>query len=136
MVGELRKWKWVWRSEEVEEIEVNDMDKDKDEEWPHFAVLQHLAEEHQDALGALTITLDMLSTDFLAFQQDSWNLSVSILRAMEAIADELQRLNDLKEEMGKSKGKGKEKVKEEFRRLRTDNDRDMEMGRAGPSSLA
>ncbi|KAG6326578.1 hypothetical protein ID866_12512 [Astraeus odoratus] len=75
--------------------------------------------------------------DFLTFWQDSWNLSVSILRVMEAIADELQQSNDLKEEeMRKSKGKGKEKVKEEFRRLRTDNDGDTEMGEAGPSLLA
>ncbi|KAG6328681.1 hypothetical protein ID866_10409 [Astraeus odoratus] len=28
------------------------------------------------------MTLDMLSTDFLAFQQDSWNLGMSILRVM------------------------------------------------------
>ncbi|KAG6328193.1 hypothetical protein ID866_10896 [Astraeus odoratus] len=45
-VGELRKQKWVWRSEEVEEIEVVNVDKDEDEEWPHFAVPQHLTEEH------------------------------------------------------------------------------------------
>ncbi|KAG6326164.1 hypothetical protein ID866_12924, partial [Astraeus odoratus] len=74
----------------------------------------------------------MLSMDFLAFWQDSWNLSVSILRAMEAIADELQQSNDLKEEaMGK--GKGKERAKEEGpRRRMEDDDGDTEMGRAGP----
>ncbi|KAG6327386.1 hypothetical protein ID866_11702 [Astraeus odoratus] len=44
--GESRKWKWVWRSEEAEEIEVIDVDEDEDEEWLHFAVPQHLAEEH------------------------------------------------------------------------------------------
>ncbi|KAG6327599.1 hypothetical protein ID866_11490 [Astraeus odoratus] len=70
-------------------------------------------------------------------KQDSWDLGVAMLREMEAIADKLWRSNDLKEEeMGKSKGKGKEKAKEEFRRLRTDDDRDTEMGGAGPSSLA
>ncbi|KAG6327480.1 hypothetical protein ID866_11609 [Astraeus odoratus] len=137
MVGESRKWKWVWRSEEVEEIEGVNVDEDEDEKQLHFAVLQHLMEEHQDTLRALTMTLDTLSTDFLAFQQDSWNIGMSILRAMEAIADELQQLNDLKEEeMGKSKGKGKEKAKEEFRRSRMDDDGDMEMGGAGPSLLA
>ncbi|KAG6325690.1 hypothetical protein ID866_13399, partial [Astraeus odoratus] len=116
IVRELRKWKQVWRSEEAEETEVIDVDVDKDKE-------------------ALTTTLDILSTDFLAFQQDSWNLSMSILRAMEAIADELQQSNDLKEEeMGK--GKGKEKAKEEGpRRRMEDNDGDMEMGGAGPLSL-
>ncbi|KAG6327032.1 hypothetical protein ID866_12057 [Astraeus odoratus] len=134
-VGESRKWKRVRRSEEVDEIEAVDVGEDEDEERPHFVVLQHLAEEHQDALGALTTTLDTLSMDFLAFQRDSWNLGVSILRAMEAIADKLQRSNNLKEEaMGK--GKGKERAKEEGPRRRTeDDDRDMEMGGAGPSSL-
>ncbi|KAG6326718.1 hypothetical protein ID866_12371 [Astraeus odoratus] len=133
--GELRKQKQAWRSEEAEEIEVIEVDEDEDEEQLHFVVLQHLAEEHQDTLRALTMTLDMLSMDFLTFQQDSWNLGVSILRAMEAIADELQWSNDLKEEaMGK--GKGKERAKEEGTRGRMeDNDGDMEMGRAGPSSL-
>ncbi|KAG6327170.1 hypothetical protein ID866_11919 [Astraeus odoratus] len=137
-VGELRKRRWVWRSEEAEEIEVVNMDKDEDEEQPHFAVLQHLVEEHQDTLRALTTTLDMLSTDFLKFWQDLWNLGVATLRVIETIADELWRVNDLKEEeMGRSKGKGKEKAQEEFRRARTEDDNgDTEMGGAGPSSLA
>ncbi|KAG6328742.1 hypothetical protein ID866_10347 [Astraeus odoratus] len=135
--GESRKWKWVQRLEETEEIEVIDVDKDEDKEWPHFVVLQHLAEEHQDALRALMMTLDTLSMDFLEFWQDLWNLRVAALRAIETITNELWRANNLKEEeMGRSKGKGKEKAQEEFRRARTeDDDRDMEMGRAGPSSL-
>ncbi|KAG6327786.1 hypothetical protein ID866_11304 [Astraeus odoratus] len=62
---------------------------DKDEEWSHFAVPTHLTEEHWDALRALMTTLDTLSTDFLAFQWDSWNLSMSLLRVVEAVADEL-----------------------------------------------
>ncbi|KAG6327569.1 hypothetical protein ID866_11520 [Astraeus odoratus] len=134
-VGELRKWKRVQRSEEVDEIEAIDVGEDEDEEQPHFAVPQHLVEEHRDTLGALTTTLDMLSMDFLTFQRDSWNLGVSILRAMEAIADKLQQSNNLKEEaMGK--GKGKERAKEEGPRRRTeDDDGDTEMGGAGPSSL-
>ncbi|KAG6327640.1 hypothetical protein ID866_11449 [Astraeus odoratus] len=138
MVGESRKRKWAWRSEEAEEVEVINVDEDEDKEWPHFAVLQHLTEEHQDTLRALTTTLDTLSTDFLKFWQDSWNLGVATLRAIETIADELWRANDLKEEeMGRSKGKGKERAQEEFRRARMeDDDRDMEMGGAGPSSLA
>ncbi|KAG6326452.1 hypothetical protein ID866_12637 [Astraeus odoratus] len=135
MAGESRKRKRVQRLEEVDEIEAVNMGEDEDEEWPHFAVPQHLVEEHRDALGALTTTLDTLFTDFLAFRWDSWNLGMSILRAMEAIANELQQSNDLKEEaMGK--GKGKERAKEEGPRRRTeDDDRDTEMGRAGPSSL-
>ncbi|KAG6327490.1 hypothetical protein ID866_11598 [Astraeus odoratus] len=81
------------------------------------------------------MTLDMLSMDFLAFRWDSWNLGMSILRAMEAIANELQWSNDLKEEV-MGKGKGKERAKEEGPRRRTeDDDRDTEMGEAGPSSL-
>ncbi|KAG6326509.1 hypothetical protein ID866_12580 [Astraeus odoratus] len=108
----------VQRSEEAEEIEAVNVDEEEDEEQPHFAVPQHLMEEHRDALRALTTTLDTL--------------------VIETIANELQRVNDLKEEeMGRSKGKGKEKAQEEFRRARTeDDDGDMEMGRAGPSSLA
>ncbi|KAG6326618.1 hypothetical protein ID866_12471 [Astraeus odoratus] len=135
MVGEPRKQKRVWRSEEAEDTEAVDVGEDEDKERPHFVVLQHLVEEHRDALGALMMTLDTLSTDFLAFWRDSWNLGMSILRAMEAIADELQWSNDLKEEaMGK--GKGKERAKEEGPRRRTeDDDGDTEMGRAGPSSL-
>ncbi|KAG6327087.1 hypothetical protein ID866_12002 [Astraeus odoratus] len=121
--GELRKQKQVQRSEEAEEIEVVKVDEDEDEERLHFAVLQHLMEEHQDALGALMTTLDTL---------------VATLQAIETITNKLQRANDLKEEeMGRSKGKGKEKAQEEFRRARTEDDNgDMEMGRAGPSSLA
>ncbi|KAG6328186.1 hypothetical protein ID866_10903 [Astraeus odoratus] len=138
MVGESRKWKRVWRSEEVGEIEAVDVGEDKDEEQLHFAVPQHLVEEHWDALGALMTTLDTLSTDFLEFWRDSWNLGVATLRVIETIANELQRANDLKEEeMGRSKEKGKEKAQEELRRARMeDNDGDTEMGGAGPSSLA
>ncbi|KAG6327491.1 hypothetical protein ID866_11599 [Astraeus odoratus] len=44
-VGESRKQKQVWRSEEAEDTEVVDVGKEEDE-WPHFAVPQHLAEEH------------------------------------------------------------------------------------------
>ncbi|KAG6328412.1 hypothetical protein ID866_10677 [Astraeus odoratus] len=118
MAGELRKWKQVWRSEEAEETEVVDMDKDEDEE-------------------ALTTTLDMLSMDFLEFWQDSWNLRVAMLRAIEAIANELWRVNNLKEEeMGKSKGKGKEREEGPRWGRTEDKDRDTKMGRAGPSSLA
>ncbi|KAG6330020.1 hypothetical protein ID866_9069 [Astraeus odoratus] len=36
----------------------------------HFAVPTHLMEEHQDALGALMMTLDMLSMKFYKFQRD------------------------------------------------------------------
>ncbi|KAG6326267.1 hypothetical protein ID866_12822, partial [Astraeus odoratus] len=110
MVREMHKQKQVQRSEEVEEV--IKVDEDEDKEWSHFVVPTHLTEEHWDALRALTMTLDMLSMDFHTFWHDSWNLSISILRAMEAIADELQQLDSLKEEeMGK--GKGEEKAKEE-----------------------
>ncbi|KAG6328903.1 hypothetical protein ID866_10186 [Astraeus odoratus] len=109
---------------------------DKEEMWSHFTVPTHLMEDHQDALGALMTMLDMLSIDFLAFWQDSWTLGMEMLKAMAIIASELWRANDLKEEMGRSKAKGKEKAKEEGPRRRTeDNNRDMEMGRAGPSFL-
>ncbi|KAG6327458.1 hypothetical protein ID866_11631 [Astraeus odoratus] len=124
---ETQKRKWVQCSEEMENVEMVEVGEDDEEEevQSHFAVPPHLMKDHQDALRALTTTLDKLSMDFLTF----W--------VMEAIANELQRSNDLKEEeMRKSKGKGKEKAKEEFRRLRTNNDGDMEMGRAGPLSLA
>ncbi|KAG6326506.1 hypothetical protein ID866_12583 [Astraeus odoratus] len=118
VAGETWKRKWVQQLEEM--VEVGKDDK-KEEVQLHFAVPPHLVEDHQDALRALTTTLDKL---------------VAMLRAMKAIANKLQRSNNLKEEeMGKSKGKGKEKAKEEFRRSRTDDDGDMEMGRAGPSSL-
>ncbi|KAG6326519.1 hypothetical protein ID866_12570 [Astraeus odoratus] len=126
--------KQVQWSEETEDMEMIDIGKDDEGEevQSHFAVPTHLTEDHQDAPGALTTTLD-----FLTFWQDLWDLGVAMLRAMEAIANKLQRSNDLKEEeMGKSKGKGKEKAKEEFRRSRMDDDGDMEMGGAGPSSLA
>ncbi|KAG6326943.1 hypothetical protein ID866_12146, partial [Astraeus odoratus] len=118
-VGESRKQKQAWRLEEMEEIEVVDVDEEEDEERPHFAVLQHLAEEHWDALGALMTTLDTLSTDFLEF------------RVIETVTNKLQRANNLKEEeMGRSKRKGKEKAQEEFRRARMeDDDGDMEMGK-------
>ncbi|KAG6326964.1 hypothetical protein ID866_12125 [Astraeus odoratus] len=109
--GKITKRKWVQQSEEAEDMEIVEVGEDDEEEevQSHFAVLTHLMEEHWDALGVI-----------------------------EAIADELWRLNDLKEEeMGKSKGKGKEKAQEEFRRARMeDDDGDMEMGGVGPLSLA
>ncbi|KAG6326646.1 hypothetical protein ID866_12443 [Astraeus odoratus] len=141
MAGETHKWKWVWHSEEVEVKEVIDVDadedEDEDEEWSHFAVPTHLMEEHRDALGALTMTLDMLSTEFYKFWRDYWGFSTEVLKVMDTIMQELKRANDLKEEeMGKAKGKGKEKAQEESRRVTMeDNDRDMEMGGAGPLSL-
>ncbi|KAG6326924.1 hypothetical protein ID866_12164 [Astraeus odoratus] len=139
MAGKMCKQKWVWHSEEMEGREVVnvDTDDDEDEEQSHFAVLTHLAEEHRDTLGALTMTLDTLSTDLLKFWRDSWNLGVAMLWVIETIANKLRRANDLKEEeMGRSKGKGKEKAQEEFRGARTeDDDGDTEMGGAGPSSL-
>ncbi|KAG6326175.1 hypothetical protein ID866_12914 [Astraeus odoratus] len=137
MAGETCKRKWVWRSEETEGREVIDVDADddEDEERSHFAVPTHLTEEHRDTLRALTTTLDTLSTDFLEFQRDSWNLGVAMLWAIESIANDLWRANDLKEEeMGRGKGKGKEKEEGPKRRME-DVDGDMEMGGAGPSSL-
>ncbi|KAG6328316.1 hypothetical protein ID866_10773 [Astraeus odoratus] len=98
--AKMQKQKQVWRSEEAGDREVIDVDKDEDEdedkEWSHFAVPTHLAEEHWDSLRALTTTLDMLSMDFLVFWWDSWNLSMFILRAVEAVTDELQRSNVLR----------------------------------------
>ncbi|KAG6327912.1 hypothetical protein ID866_11177 [Astraeus odoratus] len=139
MAGETHKRKQVQHSEETEGREVIDVDADddEDEEQSHFAVPTHLAEEHRDALGALTMTLDMLSMDLLKFQRDSWNLGVAMLRAIETITNELRRANDLKEEeMGRSKGKGKEKEEGPRGRRTEDEDGDTEMGGAGPSSLA
>ncbi|KAG6329359.1 hypothetical protein ID866_9731 [Astraeus odoratus] len=132
MTGETWKQKWVQWSEEMEDMEMIKVGEDnEEEERSHFAVLPHLTEDHWDTLGVLTMMLDKLTMDFLTFQQDSWDLRVTMLKVMEALANELQRSNDLKEEMGKSKGKSKEKAKEEFRRLRTDDDGDMEMGGVG-----
>ncbi|KAG6326909.1 hypothetical protein ID866_12180 [Astraeus odoratus] len=137
--SEMHKQKRVQHSEETEVKEVInvDADKDEDEEQLHFVVPTHLMEEHRDTLGALTMTLDTLSTEFYEFWRDYWGFSMEVLKVMDTIAQELKRANGLKEEeMGKAKGKGKEKAQEEFRRARTeDDDRDTEMGRAG-SSLA
>ncbi|KAG6330128.1 hypothetical protein ID866_8961 [Astraeus odoratus] len=129
MAREAWKQKWVQQSEEVDDIEVvkegNDDDDDDDDDLQeaqsHFMVLPHLAKDHQDALGALMTMLNMLDMDFLAFWQDSWNLSMSMLRAMDDIANELQRVNDLKKEMGKGKDKGKEKEEEPRRRTEDDD---------------
>ncbi|KAG6328019.1 hypothetical protein ID866_11070 [Astraeus odoratus] len=84
----------------------------------------------------LMATLDMLSTEFYEFQRDYWGFGREVLRAMDTIAQELKRANNLKEkEMGKAKGKGKEKEEGPRRGRMEDKDGDMEMGRAGPSSL-
>ncbi|KAG6327840.1 hypothetical protein ID866_11249 [Astraeus odoratus] len=135
MVGETHKQKQVQHLEEMEVKEVIDMDadEDKDEEQSHFVVPTHLAEEHRDALRALMMTLDTLSTEFYEFWRDYWGFSAEVLKVMDTIAQELKRANNLKEEeMGKAKGKGKEKAQEEFRRARMeDDDRDTEMGGAG-----
>ncbi|KAG6327020.1 hypothetical protein ID866_12069 [Astraeus odoratus] len=139
MIREMQKQKQAQQLEETEDVKMVKVGEDNEDDkvWLHFVVPQHLMEDHQDTLGVLMTMLDKLSMDFLTFQQDSWGLRVAMLKVMEALANELQRLNNLKEEeMGKSKGKGKEKAKEEFRRSRMDDDGDMEMGGAGPLSLA
>ncbi|KAG6326086.1 hypothetical protein ID866_13003 [Astraeus odoratus] len=71
-VGEARKKKRVCRSEEADDVEMMEAGKDDEEEEmrSHFAVLPHLVEEHQDALGALTVTLDTLSMEFYEFRRD------------------------------------------------------------------
>ncbi|KAG6328948.1 hypothetical protein ID866_10141, partial [Astraeus odoratus] len=78
---------------QLEEMVEVGKDDEEEEVQSHFVVLPHLTEDHWDALGALTTTLDKLFMDFLAFQQDSWDLGVAMLRVMEAIADKLWRLN-------------------------------------------
>ncbi|KAG6327133.1 hypothetical protein ID866_11956 [Astraeus odoratus] len=139
MTGEAQKKKQVCHSEEVDDVEMVEASEDDEEEdaQSHFTVLPHLAEEHQDALGVLTTTLDTLSTEFYKFQRDYWGFSTEVLKAVDTIAQELKRANDLKEEeMGRSKGKGKEKEEGPRRERTEDKDGDREMGRAGSSSLA
>ncbi|KAG6326926.1 hypothetical protein ID866_12163 [Astraeus odoratus] len=137
-VGEVQKKKQVRCSEEVDDIEMMEAGKDDEEETrSHFAVLPHLAEEHRDTLRVLTATLDMLSMEFYEFRRDYWGFSREVLKVMDTIAQELKRANDLKEEeLGKAKGKGKEKEEGPRRGRMEDEDGDMEMGGAGPSSLA
>ncbi|KAG6326614.1 hypothetical protein ID866_12475, partial [Astraeus odoratus] len=100
MAREAQKKKQVHHSEEVDDIEMVEADEDDKEEetWSHFTVLPHLMEEHQDALRALTVTLDMLSMEFYEFQRDYWGFGGEVLRVMDTIALELKRANDLKEE--------------------------------------
>ncbi|KAG6326670.1 hypothetical protein ID866_12419 [Astraeus odoratus] len=62
------------------------------------------------------MTLDMLSMAFYKFQRDYWGFGVE-------------------EEMGRSKGKGKQTEEGPRKGRMEDEDGDMEMGRAGPSSL-
>ncbi|KAG6325877.1 hypothetical protein ID866_13212, partial [Astraeus odoratus] len=105
--GEAWKKKWVHHSEEADDVEMVEVGEDDEEEdaWSHFAVPPHLTQEHQDALRALTVTLDMLSMEFYKFWRDYWGFGREVLRAMDTIAQELKRANDLKEEeMGKAKG--------------------------------
>ncbi|KAG6326012.1 hypothetical protein ID866_13077, partial [Astraeus odoratus] len=109
MVGEAWKKKRVHRLEEAGDVEMMEAGEDDEEEetWSHFAVLPHLAEEHRDALGVLTATLDTLSTEFYEFRRDYWGFGREVLKVMDTIAQELKRANDLKEEeLGKAKGKG------------------------------
>ncbi|KAG6327974.1 hypothetical protein ID866_11115 [Astraeus odoratus] len=130
MTGEAWKRKQVHHLEEVEDVEI----VEANEVQSHFAVPPHLVEDHWDTLGALTMTLDMLSMEFYEFWRDYWGFGMEVLKVMDIIAQELKRANDLKEEeMGKAKGKGKEKEEGPRRGRMEDKDRDMEMGRAGPS---
>ncbi|KAG6328383.1 hypothetical protein ID866_10706 [Astraeus odoratus] len=97
----------------------------------------HCLEETDNVEMVGVTTLDMLSMEFYKFQRDYWGFSGEVLRAMDTIAQELKRANDLKEEeMGKAKGKGKEKEEGPRRGRMEDKDGDTEMGGAGPSSLA
>ncbi|KAG6325974.1 hypothetical protein ID866_13115, partial [Astraeus odoratus] len=108
-VGEVQKKKRVRCSEEVDDVEMMEAGEDDEEEETrsHFAVPPHLAEEHCDTLGALTATLDTLSTEFYEFRRDYWGFGGEVLKVMDTIAQELKRANDLKEEeLGKAKGKG------------------------------
>ncbi|KAG6332789.1 hypothetical protein ID866_6301 [Astraeus odoratus] len=115
MVGEICKWKRVQQLEEVEEKGDTEVGEGEEEEVHlHFVVPPHLTEDHQDALGALTMMLGHL-----------------------VHGPPCLLANDLKEEeMGKGKGREKEENQEgEPRRRMEDDDRDMEMGGVGPLSV-
>ncbi|KAG6326176.1 hypothetical protein ID866_12913 [Astraeus odoratus] len=85
--------KWVHRSEEADDVEMMEAGEDDEEEetWSHFAVPPHLTEEHHDALRALTVTLDTLSTEFYEFWRDYWGFGREVLKVMDTIAQELKR---------------------------------------------
>ncbi|KAG6325787.1 hypothetical protein ID866_13302 [Astraeus odoratus] len=62
MTGEAWKRKRMHHLEEVEDVEIVEISKDDKEEevQSHFTVPSHLAEDHQDTLGALTTTLHIV----------------------------------------------------------------------------
>ncbi|KAG6326044.1 hypothetical protein ID866_13045, partial [Astraeus odoratus] len=96
MAGEAQKRKRVHHLEEADDVEM--LEASEEETWSHFTVPPHLVEEHQDAFGVLTVTLDTLSTEFYEFWRDYWGFGGEVLRVMDTIALELKRANDLKEE--------------------------------------
>ncbi|KAG6331324.1 hypothetical protein ID866_7766 [Astraeus odoratus] len=67
---------------------------------------EHLLEEHRDALGALTTMLDLVIWGIHYFQMQYWQANMQVLRRIEALMQEVKKLNVLKEE-GLGKGKGK-----------------------------
>ncbi|KAG6326468.1 hypothetical protein ID866_12621, partial [Astraeus odoratus] len=91
--GEARKKKRVRHLEETDDVEMMEAGEDDKEEETrsHFTVPPHLAEEHRDALGALTATLDTLSMEFYEFRRDYWGFGGEVLRVMDTIALELKR---------------------------------------------
>ncbi|KAG6325857.1 hypothetical protein ID866_13232, partial [Astraeus odoratus] len=95
MTGEAWKRKQVCHLEEAEDVEIVEVDEGNEDNkvWSHFAVPPHLVEDHQDTLGALTMTLDTLSMEFYEFQRDYWGFGMEVLKVMDTITQELKRAN-------------------------------------------
>ncbi|KAG6328709.1 hypothetical protein ID866_10380 [Astraeus odoratus] len=77
-----------------------------------FTVLPALAQEHQDALGALTMTLSALLKEFKGYCHEQWDLQARQVRGLKALQKEMKKANTLKEKELKVTTKSKEKAAE------------------------
>ncbi|KAG6327266.1 hypothetical protein ID866_11823 [Astraeus odoratus] len=87
--------------------EGNEMEGDRD-----FVVLPALTQEHQDVLGALTMTLSALLKEFKGYHHEQWDLQACQVRGLKALQREMRKANTLKAKELEATTKGKEKAAE------------------------
>ncbi|KAG6327924.1 hypothetical protein ID866_11165 [Astraeus odoratus] len=81
----------------TQEDDKEDNEEDDETEGEgNFVVPLALAQEHRDALGALTTTLSMLLKEFKGFCHEQWDLQAHQVKGLKALQKEMKTANALK----------------------------------------
>ncbi|KAG6327566.1 hypothetical protein ID866_11523 [Astraeus odoratus] len=107
--GVAHKWR---RTQTKEDDGEDNKEDDEDDGEGDFVVPPALAQEHRDALGALTTTLSALLKEFKGYCHDQWDLQAHQVRGLKALQKEMKKANALKAKELKISTKGKEKAAE------------------------